>query len=389
MRRPERQRKTSVSAESLFTKSLFTKSLFAKPLFTGTASRARRALRGIGLVAMCGVLAGCNMTVLLPAGDVAVQQRNLVIASTVLMLFIIVPVIVLIFLFAWHYRQSNQEATYDPEWHHSTQLEVAIWAAPLVIIIALGAMTWTSTHVLDPFRPLARLSPSRPVPVDDEPLIIEAVALDWKWLFFYPGQGIATVNELAAPVNRPLSFKITASTVMNAFYVPALAGMIYAMPGMQTQLHAVINKEGRYEGLSANYSGSGFSGMTFKFYGLTRQGFDDWVSHARAQGTPLTGDLYLQLEKPSEREPVHYYSSVEDGLYHRVLNMCVVAGKMCLSEMMHIDARGGAGTDSRENREKLEYDNRHVQRSDMSSPATVPPPGAHDTDMGASPHHNH
>lgn len=299
------------------------------------------------------------MVVMSPSGDIAAQQRDLIVISTILMLLIIVPVVFLTLFFAWRYRRSNTSATYDPEWHHSTALEVVIWSAPLAIIIALGAITWISTHKLDPYRPLDRLDAARAVPADARPLTVEVVALDWKWLFFYPDLGVATVNELAAPVDVPIHFKITASSVMNSFYIPALAGQIYAMPGMETKLHAVINKPGEYEGFSANYSGDGFSHMRFKFHGLDRQGFDDWVARVKAQGTALNRDAYLKLEKPSEREPVRYYAAVEDGLYRAILNLCVAPGKMCMEQMMHIDMMGGAGKESAENREKLEYDNRH------------------------------
>ena len=149
------------------------------------------------------------------------------------------------------------------------------------------------------------------------------MALDWKWLFIYPEQGIAVVNEVAAPVDVPIQFKITASAVMNSFFVPALAGQIYAMPGMQTQLHAVINKPGDYEGFSANYSGAGFSGMHFKFRGLSPGEFQRWVQSARSAGQELNSEGYLALEKPSEREPVRRYSTVATGLYDQIVSMCV------------------------------------------------------------------
>lgn len=165
---------------------------------------------------------------------------------------------------------------------------MVIWSAPLVIIIAIGAITWLSTHTLDPYRPLTRLDPSRPVPAGTRPLTVEAVALDWKWLFFYPDQGIATVNELAAPVDVPITFHITSATVMNSFFIPALAGQVYAMAGMETKLHAVINREGTYNGFSANYSGSGFSNMNFAFHGLTQQGFDQWVAKVKGSGQRLS-----------------------------------------------------------------------------------------------------
>ena len=179
------------------------------------------------------------------------------------------------------------------------------------------------------------------LPAGTKPLEIQAVALDWKWLFIYPEQGIATVNELAAPVDRPILFKLTATSTMNAFYVPDLAGMIYAMPGMQTELNAVINKPGVFHGMSSHYSGAGFSGMTFKFHGLSNEDFAQWVQKAKSEGKPLDKATYLNLAKPSERDPVQRFASVEEGLYDKVLNRCVEDGKMCMHHMMAIDAQGG------------------------------------------------
>jgi cytochrome o ubiquinol oxidase subunit 2 len=304
------------------------------------------------------LLSGCNMVVLAPSGDVAVQQRDLILVSTVLMLVIIIPVIVLTLLFAFAYRQSNTEADYDPDWHHSTRLEVVIWSAPLMIIIMLGAVTWISTHKLDPFRQLDRIHQDKPLALGVKPLTVQVVALDWKWLFFYPGEGIATVNELAAPVDTPINFEITSSNVMNSFFVPALAGQIYAMPGMQTQLHAVINHPGEFEGFSANYSGAGFSQMRFKFHGLSAEDFGHWAQKVKSDGTALGRSEYAALAKPSIDDPVRHFSTVEDGLFNAILNMCAEPGKMCMSEMMHIDRTGGAGKESQENRERLIYDSR-------------------------------
>jgi cytochrome o ubiquinol oxidase subunit 2 len=156
-------------------------------------------------------------------------------------------------------------------------------------------------------------------------LTIEVVALDWKWLFIYPDQGIAVVNEVAAPVDVPINFKITASAVMNSFFVPALAGQIYAMPGMQTQLNAVINRPGEYDGFSANYSGAGFSGMHFKFRGVTAAGFRNWVQSAKEGEQVLSQEGYAQLAQPSERDPVRRYASVAPGLYDSILNQCLAS----------------------------------------------------------------
>ncbi|WP_370679973.1 ubiquinol oxidase subunit II [Comamonas sp. GB3 AK4-5] len=306
-------------------------------------SKEIRGPAWLAAAALIASLTGCSKVVVLnPAGDIAAQQGQLVVTATLLMLIIIVPVILLTLLFAWKYRQSNTEAEYDPEWHHSTALELVIWSVPLIIIIALGALTWISTHKLDPYRPLDRVSASKALPPEIKPLEVQVVAMDWKWLFFLPEQGIATVNELAAPVDRPIHFKLTATHTMNAFYVPDLAGMIYAMPGMQTELNAVINKEGVFKGMSSHYSGSGFSGMTFKFHGLSNEGFDAWVAKAKSEGQALTREAYQALAQPSERNPVARFSSVEEGLYDKVLNRCVEDGQMCMHHMMAIDAAGGA-----------------------------------------------
>jgi cytochrome o ubiquinol oxidase subunit 2 len=289
------------------------------------------------------LLAGCDTVVLNPAGDVAVQQGNLIVISTVLMLLIIVPVIALTILFAWKYRKSNTAAKYDPEWDHSTKLELVIWGAPLLIIIALGLLTWITTHTLDPYRPLDRLDEGRPVPEGMKPMIVEVVALDWKWLFIYPEQGIATVNELATPVDVPIQFKITASTVMNSFYIPELAGQIYAMAGMETKLNAVLNEPGEYEGFSANYSGAGFSHMRFKYHGMKNADFERWVQEVKAENSTLDRPRYLQLEKPSEREPIRRYGNVDPALYHGILNRCVAEGTTCMDEMMVRDHHRAMG----------------------------------------------
>ncbi|WP_242489952.1 ubiquinol oxidase subunit II [Noviherbaspirillum cavernae] len=273
-----------------------------------------------------------------PSGDIAAQQAHLILVSMLLMLLIIVPVIALTFLFAWRYRKSNTSAKYDPDWDHSTRLELIIWGAPLLIIIALGLLTWISTHKLDPYRPLERIDAQRPIPAGTKPLLVQVVALDWKWLFIYPEQGIATVNELVTPVDVPVRFKITASTVMNSFYIPALAGQIYAMPGMETTLNAVINKAGEYEGFSANYSGAGFSHMRFKYHGVAAADFDNWVQKTKAGGGALDRADYLVLEKPSEREPVRRYGTVAPDLFGAIVNRCVESGTVCMDKMMAADS---------------------------------------------------
>lgn len=298
----------------------------------------RRALRPTALIATLAaplVLGGCDLVVMNPSGDVARQQADLILWSTFLMLLIIVPVMALTVLFAFKYRASNRDAEYQPDWDHSTRIELVIWSAPLLIIIALGALTWLATHKLDPYRPLDRIAPGKPITANDKPLEIQVVSLDWKWLFIYPEQGIATVNELVLPADRQVRFRLTSSSVMNTFYVPALAGMIYTMPGMETKLHAVMNKVGTFEGVSANYSGAGFSDMRFPTLSVDPAGFEQWVAKTKASGTALDATEYLMLEKPSEKVPAMHFGTIEAGLFDRIVQMCVKPGSTCTSHMMH------------------------------------------------------
>ena len=295
-------------------------------------------IRFIVSLPFIAMLCACHSVVLNPSGDVAQQQRDLLIYSTVLMLIVIVPVMVMTVLFAWRFRESNSAARYEPDWDHSIHLELLIWAAPLLIIIGLGGLTWVGTHLLDPYRSLGRIKAGEAMPAAPAVLQVEAVALDWKWLFIYPQFGIATVNELAAPVDRPIDFRITASTVMNSLFIPTLAGQIYAMPGMETRLHAVANESGDFQGFSANYSGAGFSGMHFVFRVLADADFERWVARERADGGELGRSAYLRLEQPSENAPAQAFATVDPGLYRAILNRCVEAGKPCIDDMMAIGA---------------------------------------------------
>jgi cytochrome o ubiquinol oxidase subunit 2 len=286
------------------------------------------------LFAIFSGLGGCGMVVMDPSGDIARQQADLIIVSTLLMLIIIVPVIAMTAFFAWRYRARNTDAEFKPDWDHSTRLELLIWGAPLLIIIVLGLITWISTHTLEPSRPLDRLEAGSPVPEGLEPIDIEVVALDWKWLFIYPEQNVATVNQLVIPVDVPVRFKLTASTVMNSFYIPALAGQIYAMPGMANTLNAVLNETGTFDGFSAHYSGEGFSDMRFKMEGVTESGFEEWVHEAQGDSDVLTSKAYLRLEQPSIGHPVERFGRVEPGLYDAVVKRCVGEHAVCNSNLM-------------------------------------------------------
>jgi cytochrome o ubiquinol oxidase subunit II len=318
--------------------------------------RLIRALRGALVLPFAALLSGCDWVVLNPSGDIAHRQANLVLLSTGLMLLIIVPVMALTVLFAWKYRATNTDAAYDPDWDHSTKIELVVWSAPLLIIIALGSITWLGTHLLDPYRPLDRIDATHPIAPGTKPLEVDVVALDWKWLFIYPEQKIATVNELVLPEGRPVRFRITSSTVMNSFYVPALAGQIYAMPGMETTLNAVFNKTGDFTGFSANFSGAGFPHMHFPARSVTDADFAGWVAGVHKDGTALDRATFLELDKPSEKVPTIHYATVDANLFDAVVNMCVRPGKLCSGEMAAIDAHGGTGKAGLLNVAALTYD---------------------------------
>ena len=269
--------------------------------------------RLLGLLPLLGtlLLGGCNMTLLDPKGQVGLDERNLIITATLLMLLVVVPVIVMTFLFAWKYRASNQDAVYTPKWSHSTKIEIAVWTIPVLIIIALGYVTYKSTHALDPYKPLES---------DVKPVTIEVVALDWKWLFIYPEQGIATVNKIVFPAHTPINFKITSDAVMNSFFIPALGGQIYAMAGMQTKLHLIANQNAEMDGISANYSGAGFTGMKFKAIATSQEDFDAWVSEVKKAPKQLEKAEYEALSKPSQNNPVELYSSVTPNLFQIIVD---------------------------------------------------------------------
>ena len=269
--------------------------------------------RLLGLVPLLGtlLLGGCNMTLLNPTGQVGLEQRNLIITATLLMLLVVVPVIVMTFLFAWKYRASNKDAIYTPKWSHSTKIEVAVWTIPVLIIIALGYITYISTHELDPYRPIES---------DVKPITIEVVALDWKWLFIYPEQGIATVNKIVFPAHTPVNFRITSDAVMNSFFIPGLGGQIYAMAGMQTKLHLIADRNAEMDGISANYSGAGFTGMKFKAISTTQEDFDAWVNEVKKSPKQLDQAEYAALAKPSQNNPVELYSSVTPNQFQIIVD---------------------------------------------------------------------
>ncbi|XPF92562.1 ubiquinol oxidase subunit II [Colwellia sp. RE-S-Sl-9] len=256
-------------------------------------------------------LSGCKGGILDPKGQIGIDEKNLIIIATVLMLLVVIPVIVMTVYFAWKYRDTQTHEIYAPKWAHSSKIEAVVWAVPIVIVVILGVITWQSTHSLDPYKPIEGKG---------KHLTVEVVSLNWKWLFIYPEQGIATVNELVFPANVPVEYKITSESTMNSFFIPQLGSQIYSMAGMQTKLHLIANEAGTFEGFSANYSGAGFSGMKFDAIATpTQADFDKWVSNIKAHGNKLTKENYYELAKASKNNPVTYYGDVDEGLFHTVM----------------------------------------------------------------------
>ena len=264
------------------------------------------------IVAGAGLtLAGCSGGVLDPKGQVGMDEKNLIILCTILMLIVVVPVIFLTLYFAWKYRASRDFEIYTPKWAHSTKIEAVVWSIPILIVVSLSVITWRSTHALDPYAPLEG---------QGEHLTVEVVSLNWKWLFIYPEQGIATVNELVFPANKPVAFKITSESTMNSFFIPQLGSQIYSMAGMETKLHLIADEPGTYKGISSNYSGAGFTGMKFNAIATpTEDDFEAWVASVKQSQTSLTSGAYEQLAEPSENNPVTYFSKVDDGLFHNIV----------------------------------------------------------------------
>jgi len=255
-------------------------------------------------------LTGCDFPLLWTKGSIADQQRDLMLISLLLMLIVVIPVLAMTALFAWRYRASNTKASYTPEWDDDYKLELVWWGIPMIIILILAVITWKASHRLDPYRPLQ---------TEQEHLEIEVIALDWKWLFIYPQYDIAVVNHVRFPVHTPIRFKITAQAPMNSFWIPHLAGQIYAMEGMQTLLHVDAHSTGEFPGLSSNFSGEGFHGMKFIAKAVETSDFITWVDSVKTAGDTLSRFRYDLLAVPSKNEPVRIFSSVQPQLFQQVM----------------------------------------------------------------------
>jgi cytochrome o ubiquinol oxidase subunit 2 len=249
--------------------------------------------------------------VLNPQGIIAHKQRNLIVFSVILSLFVIVPVFTLLFTILGKYRETNTKALYTPDWDGNRAYEAIWWGIPILIILTLSVVTWNSTHDLDPFKPIDS---------NAKPLEVQVVALQWKWLFIYPEQNVATVNYVQIPVNRPITFTITSDAPMNSLWIPQLGGQIYAMSGMSTQLHLMADAAGSYNGSSANISGEGFAGMRFKVNATSPTEFESWVTWARQGQDYLGSDSYALLAKPSQNNWPATYTPVQEDLYATILS---------------------------------------------------------------------
>jgi cytochrome o ubiquinol oxidase subunit II len=265
------------------------------------------------LVVWAGALvASCrDAGVLDPQGPIASAERLLLINATAIMLVVVVPVILATVGFAWWYRSSNPRAGHCPDRAYEGRIEFVVWSIPALVVILLGGVNWIGSHQLDP---------RAPIPAEAKPLQVDVVSLDWKWLFIYPDQGVAAVNQLIVPAGTPVNFRLTSATVMNSFFVPQLGSQIYTMAGMTTHLNLLADQPGKYRGLSANFSGDGFSDMRFIVTAVSAGDFAGWVAKVRSSGSALDDPGYADLTKPSQAVPPTTYRSVAPKLFERIVD---------------------------------------------------------------------
>ena len=258
------------------------------------------------------LLGGCSTILLLnPKGPIGDSQRFVIIAAIVLMAIVVIPVFIMNVWFPFKFRASNTKSTYMPKWSYSTPIDITMWAVPIAIVTLLGILAWTRTYSLDPYKP---------IPSPHQPITIEAVALDWKWLFIYPEQNIAAVNHITFPVKVPVSFKITSDTVMTSFFIPQLGSQIYAMAGMQTRLHLMADRPGTFAGHNQQLSGRGYPNMYFTAEAVSPEEFQAWVQKVRQAPEKLDPARYAALAEPNEGHyPVTYFSAVKPNLFEDIL----------------------------------------------------------------------
>ncbi len=255
-------------------------------------------------------LGGCNRGVLDPVGPVGSAEKTILINSTAIMLAIIVPTMIATVAVAFWFRRGNAKATYRPDWEYSGAIELVVWSIPALTVMLLGGIAWIGAHALEPSKPLKSTVP---------PIHVDVVSMDWKWLFIYPDQGIATVNQLVVPAGTPISFRLTSATVWNVFFVPQMGTQIYTMPGMTTRLNLQADRLGDFDGLSAHFSGDGFPGMHFKVHSVRPDQFAAWAQSAKASPHALDATGYAQLSKPTSYVKPMTYGNVAPGLFQAIL----------------------------------------------------------------------
>jgi cytochrome o ubiquinol oxidase subunit 2 len=284
---------------------------------TSRAAAIAKVVRGVGASLPGLTLAGCAGSILDPVGPIGADDSKIFIDALLIMLAIVIPTILLAFWMAWRYRASNTKAEYLPYWSYSGRIEAVVWAIPVLTIMFIGGVIWIGSYRLDPFKPLPSTSP---------PLEVQVVSLDWKWLFIYPQQGVATVNQLVVPAGVPVHFSITSASVFNVFFVPRLGSMIYAMPGMVSQLNLQADRPAVLIGQSSHFSGDGFSDMQFQVKSVAPAEFASWAQTVRGAGPMLDPAAYAELSRQSQRVTPITYSGVDPQLFHAIATQKIAPG---------------------------------------------------------------
>jgi cytochrome o ubiquinol oxidase subunit 2 len=273
-------------------------------------------------------LGGCSEGVLDPKGPIAVAERQILFNSLGIMLAIVIPTILATFGVAYWFRSSNRRARYQPEFKYSGRLEVLVWAIPAMTVLLVGGVAWVGAHDLDPRKAISAAA---------KPVTVQVVSLDWKWLFIYPEQGIASVNHLVVPAGTPISFELTSSGVMNSFFVPQLGSQIYTMSGMTTHLQLQADHPGSYRGLSAQFSGDGFADMRFVVDAVPDQQFQQWVASTHDKGPTLDTQSYADLAKPSEAVAPFTYGAVSPDLFNAIVNSAMADDPLCTTRSLRAE----------------------------------------------------
>ena len=280
----------------------------------GGVEAARRVLASL---VSCAALSGCRMSILDPKGPIGAQEKVILLDSLAVMLVIVIPTLVACLGFAWWFRASNAKARFRPDFTYSGRVELIVWSIPILTITFLGGLIWIGSYQLDPKHPIA----SHAAPIE-----VQVVSLDWKWLFIYPAQGIASVNQLVAPAGAPIHFSLTSASVLNAFFVPQLGSQIYVMNGMVTQLNLQADRPGVFFGESAHFSGDGFSDMNFQVRALPAADFARWAQAAQSAGPMLDGLAYARLARPSQKVAPFTYRMVQPGLFQAIASQRIAPG---------------------------------------------------------------